>query len=166
MRKLPLLAVACILSFEGRSTAIQVASPINERAGMYSCRCADGRSAGPIHVSAAAIAWQQYDQALAQMSAVEAKQASCLADVTAGRRQSSGCSTIDSRKSAIKRQLDSAARQAGVAAALAPVQCAAACQSSAPRTPPRPSTSSSSTTSAKSGSLPVGNDWSLNNTIS
>ncbi|OFW08204.1 MAG: hypothetical protein A3H96_23605 [Acidobacteria bacterium RIFCSPLOWO2_02_FULL_67_36] len=151
--------------------AAQTATAINERAGMYSCTCADGRNAGPIVAPGVAIAWQQYDSLNSRLSTLAAKLISCF-DAKPGTYKYTDCTLSKSEEASIRGRLASIRAQATMGQATASAQCAAAClaRAASPTTSSNAGsggkTAPASTTSGSTAPLPVGNDWSLDNTIS
>lgn len=167
-----LLAVAVITAaLEPRSTEAQITTALNERAGLFSCTCGNGRAVPPVTSPAVALGWQQLDSINARLSAIDRRMQACLSNPPkAGSYQETQCRLSQSEKSSIQAQYQSVLSQARVGEAMARAQCAAACAAApAPTTAKPPATGlspSSSTSRSTVGSVPTGNDWSLGNTIS
>lgn len=173
MRKFLLVLAAVTLSSEGPSAGSQVVSLISEPAGMYSCTCSDGRNAGPVDSPMTAMAWQTENSLNSRIASLNARIGSCLSAAAQdpGSAKARQCSSMRSEEASLRSQLARAQSQKRGGSTMAQAQCLAACAASPPRpsassAPPTAQPSSSSSSSTRGGSVPVGNDWSLDNTIS
>ena len=163
MHRILALAAAIIVAGPAAgSGSAQIATPINERTGLFSCRCTNGRIVPPVMAPGVAEIWREFDSLNRKLSALSRRMERCLSDPPrAGSYQDRQCDISASEKASIERQLAKLQSQAGNIDRSANRLCAAACMAA-----PAQTTAPASGQSAGRGTLPVGNDWSLDNTIS